>query len=159
MEGCIACDLAEGRMTLPGGRIHETAHWLVEHCVGPLGVGTLIVKPRRHVVHVARLDPDEAGELGPVLGGACAAVEALVHPDQVYVTLWSHAGATPQHVHWVVQPVTKAVIAAHGGLYGPALQAAMFEHDEPPAATEVEAAAERLRRWFGGSRPAGHDPH
>lgn len=27
--------------------IHETTHWLVEHCVGPLGLGTLIVKPRR----------------------------------------------------------------------------------------------------------------
>jgi hypothetical protein len=45
MDGCLACDLAEGRLPLPGGRIHETTHWLVEHCVGPLAVGTLIVKP------------------------------------------------------------------------------------------------------------------
>jgi ATP adenylyltransferase len=116
MEGCSACDLAEGRMTLPGGRIHETAHWLVEHCVGPLGVGTLIVKPRRHVVRGAGLDPDDAGELGTVLCGACAAVDALAHPDQVYVTL-------------------------------------------SPAAPEVEAAADRLRDWFAGRHPAGHDPH
>lgn len=24
MEGCLACDLTEGRLDLPGGRIHAT---------------------------------------------------------------------------------------------------------------------------------------
>jgi hypothetical protein len=43
VEGCLACDLAAGRQ---GGRIHETAYWIVEHCVGPLGVGTLLVATR-----------------------------------------------------------------------------------------------------------------
>lgn len=62
MEGCIACDLAEGRLPLPG--VHETAHWLVEHCVGPLGVGMLVVKPKRHLARVRELEPDEADELG-----------------------------------------------------------------------------------------------
>jgi hypothetical protein len=74
MEGCLACDLAEGRLPLPGGVIHEGSHWLVEHCVGPLGVGTLLVKPKRHVTRVAELTDEEAAELGPLLrrngGGA-----------------------------------------------------------------------------------------
>ena len=26
--GCLACDLAAGRLPLPGGRIHETGHWI-----------------------------------------------------------------------------------------------------------------------------------
>ncbi len=56
----MACDLAAGKLPLPGGRIHETAHWLVEHCIGPLGLGTLIVKPRRHVTKVADLAHEEA---------------------------------------------------------------------------------------------------
>ena len=50
MEGCLACDLAEGRVDLPGGEILVTEHWIVEHTVGPLSLGTLIVKPKRHVV-------------------------------------------------------------------------------------------------------------
>jgi hypothetical protein len=50
MNDCLACDLTEGRVPLPGGLIHETSRWRVEHCVGPLGVGTLIVKPKRHVL-------------------------------------------------------------------------------------------------------------
>ena len=77
MEGCLACDLYEGRIALPGGIIQDTGRWVVEHCVGPLGVGTLIVKPRRHVVHVSDLEDDEAGELGPVLQRAAAVVGEL----------------------------------------------------------------------------------
>jgi len=42
-DDCLACDLAAGRQPLPGGVIHQTESWLVEHCVGPLGLGTLIV--------------------------------------------------------------------------------------------------------------------
>ena len=93
VEGCIACDLADGRLPLPGGRVHETPRWLVEHCIGPLGVGTLIVKPRRHIVHVADLDDKEATELGPLLRTIAAIVTDLTDPEQVYVTLWSHADA------------------------------------------------------------------
>lgn len=53
LPGCLACDLTAGRRPCPGGRIDETPGWVVEHCVGPLGVGTLIVKPKRHVIRVA----------------------------------------------------------------------------------------------------------
>jgi len=42
MDG-LACDLSEGRCPLPGGSIWQTERWLVEHTVGPLGVGTIIV--------------------------------------------------------------------------------------------------------------------
>ena len=65
--GCFACDLAEGRVPLPGGGLLDAGRWLVEHCAGPLGVGTLVVKPRRHVLHVADLDERESAELGPLL--------------------------------------------------------------------------------------------
>ncbi|GAB3960806.1 hypothetical protein GCM10029978_011210 [Actinoallomurus acanthiterrae] len=40
---------------------------MVEHCVGPLGVGTLVVVPLRHVVHVADLNEAETAALGPLL--------------------------------------------------------------------------------------------
>ena len=65
MEGCVACDLTAGRRPLPGGRIHSTEHWAVEHCIGPLGLGTLIVKPIRHVSSLAALTEAEAH--GPAL--------------------------------------------------------------------------------------------
>jgi diadenosine tetraphosphate (Ap4A) HIT family hydrolase len=147
MDGCLACDLAEGRIALPGGVIYATPTWLVEHCVGPLGLGTLVVKPKRHVVHVADLSDEETAELGPLLRSAARHVSELTSPDQVYVTLWSHAGAKPGHVHWVVQPVTRAHVDEYG-LHGPSLQAAMFERGVAPAPHEVEQIAARLRALF-----------
>ena len=84
-DECVACDLARGNIDLPGGLIHRTKHWLVEHCIGPLGAGTLIVKPERHVVHVADLSDDEADELGALLRTTSAVVTALTNPAQVYV--------------------------------------------------------------------------
>src|SRR5713226_9321756 len=97
VEGCLACDLTEGRLPLPGGLIHETPGWRVEHCVGPLGVGALVVKPKRHVLHMWELEVAEAAELGPLLRLASRAVAELNEPEQVYVSLWSHAGGVPVH--------------------------------------------------------------
>ena len=143
----MACALASGALPLPGGRIHETEHWLVEHCVGPLGVGTLIVKPRRHIVHVADLVAGEAAELGPLLQRASAVVTELCSPEQVYVCLWSHAGAVPVHIHFVVQPATRADMDAYGD-HGPGLQLAMFNGAPLPDPAAVDTFSDGARRAF-----------
>lgn len=145
--GCLACELADGRRPLPGGRIFTSDHWLVEHSVGPLGLGCLIVKPLRHVTSVADLTDAEAGELGPLLQRASAVARELVGADQVYNCLWSHAEGVPGHIHFVVQPVTADQTRSFG-CYGPELQVAMFENDQPPDAEEVERLADRARRLF-----------
>jgi diadenosine tetraphosphate (Ap4A) HIT family hydrolase len=141
-EGCLSCDLMAGRRPLPGGRIDETPYWVVSHCVGPLGVGTLIVNPKRHVVHVADLDLDESAELGPLLQRVAAAVAEAFDPHQVYVCLWSHADNVPGHIHWVVQPVEASDDPSRRG---PSLQAAMFEAGELPDPAAVERASDTLR--------------
>jgi diadenosine tetraphosphate (Ap4A) HIT family hydrolase len=147
VEGCLACDLAEGRRPLPGGVMYETANWLVEHTVGPLGVGTLILKPKRHVTRVSGLTEAEAGELGPLLRRAAAVVDELIQPEQVYTCLWSHAGGTPVHIHYVIQPATRELMERYAD-YGPHLQVAMFDADVPPPEHEVEAFADRARAVF-----------
>ena len=96
------------------GLLHRTDRWIVEMCLGPLGLGALIVKPERHVVHVADVDDEEATELGPLLREAARVVTDLIDPDQVYVSLWSHAGGVPVHIHHVVQPVTRAMVEEFG---------------------------------------------
>ncbi len=150
VAGCLACELTAGARELPGGRIDTTERWVVEHCVGPLGVGTLIVKPVRHLTHVWELQEAEAAELGPLLRRMAAAQRALLDPEQVYVTLWSHAGGTPVHIHWVLQPVGAAPERL-GGLAGPHLQAAMFDRGELPPSAEVAAFAEELRAYLARS--------
>jgi diadenosine tetraphosphate (Ap4A) HIT family hydrolase len=106
MNDCFACQLSDGRRPLPGGLVHAEGGWRIEHGVGPLGLGTLIVKPERHITAVADLDDGEASALGPVLERASAVASALVPAEQVYNCLWSHARGIPVHIHYVVQPVT-----------------------------------------------------
>ncbi|MEV0698208.1 hypothetical protein AB0I53_09850 [Saccharopolyspora sp. NPDC050389] len=132
--------------------MHETESWVVEHCVGPLGVGTLLVKPFRHVLHIAELTEAESAELGPLLRRVAAAVEEVVRPEQVYVCLWSHSGGTPGHIHFVVQPATRDLMERFGG-YGPALQMAMFTDSAMPDEAAVEAICARLRAELSGAGP------
>jgi len=147
--GCLACDLASGASPLPGGTIHRTQNWTVEHCVGPLGVGSLVVKPLRHVVGLADLNAQESAEMGPLLRDAAQACSELTNADQVYVCLWSHADRRPGHIHFVVQPVTADVMRRFDA-HGPALQVAMFSNGELPDADGVIAFSADARSWFSG---------
>ena len=147
VEDCMACDLSAGRQPLPGGLIHRTDHWLIEHCIGPLGVGTLVVKPERHVLHVADLTSAEAAEMGPLLTRTAEVVTRLCTPAQVYVCLWSHAKGVAAHIHFVVQPVREPKNKLPG-TYGPALQVAMFARNKSPNSAEVAAFAEKARAEF-----------
>jgi ATP adenylyltransferase len=128
---CLACDVVA-----PGGRIVDGERWIVEHCVGPLGVGTLIVKPRRHVLHVDDLDDAEARELGPLLTQVSGVVRELTGAEQVYVCLWSHG---PVHVHFVVQP------EPDGEPHGPHRQSEQFRGGELPDPDAAAAFAARAR--------------
>jgi diadenosine tetraphosphate (Ap4A) HIT family hydrolase len=150
-DECLACDLAAGREPLPGGLIHSTTSWLVEHCVGPLGLGTLIVKPARHVTAVADLSPTEAAELGPLLQQSSWVARQLIDAEQVYNCLWSHAAGVPVHLHYVVQPVTKQQMTDYGA-YGPQLQVAMFGAGVAPDASDVAVVADQARRLFAVKR-------
>ena len=75
--GCLGCDLAAGRRHLPGGILYETTSWLVNHVVGAMSLGTLIVAPREHIVAVADLGDAAALDLGPVLRATARVVETL----------------------------------------------------------------------------------
>jgi diadenosine tetraphosphate (Ap4A) HIT family hydrolase len=145
MEECLACSLASGTQDLPGGRIHATPHWIVEHCIGPLGVGTLIVKPSRHCLHVWDLSDEEAAELGPLLRLVAATLRAITQCDQVYVCLWSHAGWKPGHLHYVLQPSWDRLQQEHQRP-GPFLQVDMFLEGVQPPRDEVESFAAKARK-------------
>ena len=149
MNGCMACELSLGERHLPGGRIYRTRFWLVEHCIGPLGLGTLVVKPERHVTAVADLSEEEAFELGPLLWKASDVARHLVDADQIYNCLWSHSGGVPVHIHYVVQPVTNSQMSAFGA-HGPSLQVAMFSMGGSPDPDDVDRVSELARRRFAG---------
>lgn len=124
----------------------ETKRWVVNHCLGPLGVGTLVAAPKRHVVRIADLDDEEASELGPLLKRVTSMLTALTTPEQVYVCLWSHGKDEEKHLHWIIQPIRTETVGRFGGLHSEALQAAMFEADEYPDDDAIEKICEQARR-------------
>jgi diadenosine tetraphosphate (Ap4A) HIT family hydrolase len=144
MKACMACRLTNGELPLPGGRIYQSAYWVVEHCVGPLGVGTLILKPLRHCTHVAGLTAEEAAELGPLLRKFTRLIEEMLNPEQVYVCLWSHMDWQPQHIHFVLQPIAEKLRGAFDE-GGPSLQAEMGRRAEYPDPAEIQVFCDRLR--------------
>jgi diadenosine tetraphosphate (Ap4A) HIT family hydrolase len=146
-DACLACALTSGDVPLPGGVIHESALWRVEHCIGPLGVGTLIVKPLRHVTHVADLNDVETNEIGPLLREAAQACTDLTDADQVYTCLWSHTDRQPGHIHFVIQPVTAETMGRFDA-HGPALQVAMFQAGDLPDPMAVASFSDQARAWF-----------
>ena len=152
VAGCLGCDLLAGRRELPGGAVYETRLWVVNHAVGPMNLGTLILGPREHVVAVADLDDEAAAELGPLLRDTAAVVEELCRPEQTYTCLWSHGAGTRKHLHFAVQPVTAAVVARYGGLRSERLQAAMLASGDEPGAADVERFCDQARQAFRARR-------
>jgi hypothetical protein len=69
---------------------------------------------------------------------------------QVYNCLWSHAGGVPVHIHYVVQPVTKAQMD-DVGVYGPVLQVAMFDAAVALDPADIDRICDRARKLFGAS--------
>jgi diadenosine tetraphosphate (Ap4A) HIT family hydrolase len=144
---CVACQLTAGERDLSGGRIFQTEHWVLEHCIGTLGVGTLILKPFRHIVGLADMSDAEAADLGPLMQRATSIIKSLTDADQVYACLWSHADWTPGHIHFVLQPAWNALRSRYPGP-GPALQMAMFTEAQALDARAVQAFCARARAAF-----------
>lgn len=150
MAGCLGCEIAAGRRDIPGGIVHGTPRWIVNHAVGRLNLGTLVVAPRDHVVAMADVDDDAARELGPLLRATAGVIEAICRPEQTYVCLWSHGKTERRHLHILVQPVTAALVAHHGGLRSEQLQVKIMTTGEPPDAADIERFCADARQRFAG---------
>lgn len=144
IPGCLACDIIAGRRVVAGGVICQTDYWLVDHCVGPFPVGTLVVKPRRHVVLFADLAIQEALAYGPLLHAVNRAVKTIMVADQVYNCQWSHGNWTAGHIHTVVQPAWNSQRKSFA-VPGPHLQAAMLDQGIVPSNKEIERVAMLVR--------------
>lgn len=132
--GCLACDATQGRLQPPGGAILEDEDWLLEHSLSPVLLrGWLILKPRRHVEHIADLTPGECAKLGGLLARASAAMKAALGAERVYVCSF---GESVNHVHFYLVPRYAGM-----PMNGVAVINSMFSASSPWATTDEEAAA------------------
>jgi diadenosine tetraphosphate (Ap4A) HIT family hydrolase len=131
---CLACDVLEGRIQPPGGVIHESEHWVVDHSISPVRLkGWLVAKPRRHVEDFGDLTPEEAASFGPLTRSATAAVRDALGTERVYVCSF---GEEWRHVHVHIVPRYSGMEPLSWELLG-----LMWSEASPWAASDEEAAA------------------
>jgi diadenosine tetraphosphate (Ap4A) HIT family hydrolase len=107
--------------------------------------GWLILKPERHVEHVAELTAEESASLGPLIQKASRALMTALGAERVYVM---SMGEVVRHVHVYLIPRY-----AHMPQHGLKVLSEMFSEGRPWGCSdeEAEAAAQAVRRELGGS--------
>ena len=140
VEGCLACDVLAGRVEVPGGTIDETEHWHADHCLGPFGVGAIVVKTKQHVESLWKLPDGAADELGPFLRRISGAIVSGLGAERAYLTMW--VDKPPLHVHLVIYPRWP-----DEGERGPAVDQKRY-FAGPPDPDAAAEAAQRLREYL-----------
>lgn len=146
LEACMACDVLEGRLEAPGGTIFREGGWVLDHSLSPCALrGWLILKPERHVEHVAELTPEESASVGSLIQRASRALMAALDAERVYVM---SMGEVVRHVHFYLVP-RYADMPEHGLR----VLSEMFSEGRPWACTDEAAkeAAHAVRRELRGS--------
>jgi diadenosine tetraphosphate (Ap4A) HIT family hydrolase len=141
---CLACQILAGAQPVPGGTIAEDAWWIADHCVGPYGLGSVVLKTRAHRENLWDLTPAESAALGPFMQQLSEAIALAMAAERVYVSLW--VDQPPYHVHFVLQPrYPDGHCPEELGLKGLELQ--VFRTlSQPPSAEAMAEAAARIRR-------------
>lgn len=101
LPGCVACRANRNEIVTPGGPLYDDGLWRLEHTFEPIPmVGWLVLKPLRHVEHLADLTPQEAATLGPLLQRTAQALRETLAPAKVYCVLLAEA-VTHLHIHLI----------------------------------------------------------
>ncbi len=99
---CLACQIMAGHQAVPGGIIAENDWWLADHCLGPYGLGAVVMKTKAHRENLWDLTVAETASLGPFMQQLSASITSGLGAERVYVNLW--VDCPPHHVHFVLQP-------------------------------------------------------
>jgi hypothetical protein len=84
MNECWVCELIAGKRDVPGGIIAGDEHWVVDHCLGPFGVGAFVLKTKEHRDSLWMLTDDETASLGPWLRRLSQAIIDALAAERVY---------------------------------------------------------------------------
>lgn len=140
---CLACQTLKGQVNVPGGTIAENDHWTADHCLGPYGLGSVVVKSKVHRENLWQLTAAETASLGPFMAELSEAIAKALAAERVYVSLW--VDQLPYHVHFVLQPRYPG--KQELGLKGLELQ--VFRSLSPPSReAEMADAARRIRTFL-----------
>jgi diadenosine tetraphosphate (Ap4A) HIT family hydrolase len=140
---CLACQTLKGQVEVPGGVIAANEWWVADHCLGPYGLGSVVVKSRVHRENLWQLTPEESASLGPFIADLSEAIAKALEAERVYVSLW--VDQVPYHVHFVLQPRYPG--KQELGLKGLELQV-YRSLSHPPSVNDMAEAARRIHNFL-----------
>jgi diadenosine tetraphosphate (Ap4A) HIT family hydrolase len=111
---CFSCLTNANPDLPPRDRVHVGLRWRAAHAFGTSLPGWLVVIPRRHVLALDELAPEESADLGPLLSDLTAALREVVQCEKTYVALFSEAEGFA-HLHFHLIPRPHGLDAAHQG--------------------------------------------
>jgi len=150
---CGTCKGVRNEFDAPGGVIYEDRLWHLDHVIRPMPMaGWLVLKPKRHVESVSKLNAAESRALGPLVTRAAAALERATGVKKVYVGLFGEAKAFAHvHIHLIPRPLELA-----DDLRGPLIFALMRTDTDRAPVTEAERISAAVRRAL--TSPRGRAP-
>ena len=154
---CLTCQIDIGASEIKpiGGTIWQGRQWSLEHALSPMGkwgVGTLILKTKRHVESFSALnEEEEPKEFARILRKTIAAMQQILdpHPDKVFINSW---GTETKHLHFVLQPIYPGQMEAlfadekDRELRGPVLQVKMANLNQPLPEQKVLNIVNKLKQ-------------
>ncbi|MDB9527997.1 hypothetical protein PN498_18530 [Oscillatoria sp. CS-180] len=140
---CLACQIVQGKVSVPGGIIAENAWWMADHCLGSHGIGAVVIKTRAHRENFWDLSANEAASLGPFLQQMTYAMQQALGAERIYINSW--VDQPPYHIHFVLQP--RFAGKAELGLQGLELQIYRSLQSKPTD-TEMITAAHKIRQMY-----------
>jgi diadenosine tetraphosphate (Ap4A) HIT family hydrolase len=102
VDGCYSCELEIAAALEPSERVMVTDYWRVAHAFDTSLPGWLVAVPRRHLLSLDELEPEEATELGPLLTDLTRGLRQVTGCVKTYVMLLAEAeGYEHLHIHVV----------------------------------------------------------
>ena len=103
VDGCYSCSVELDDELPSWQRVVVTDRWRAAHAFNTSLPGWLVVVPRRHVLSLAELEPDESAQLGPLLADLTRALQQTTGCLKTYVMLYAEAEGF-EHLHFHVVP-------------------------------------------------------
>jgi len=141
---CLSC---HGNNSAPGSlppreSIFDNGLWRVAHAINCALPGWIVVIPKRHILSLSELTPEEATILGPLLASLSKALEATFKVPKAYVVfLAEKPGFEHAHLHVIPRPVDLPEGQRGPGIFDYLKQ----PHEQWVGEAEMNHIADRLR--------------
>ncbi|HTX73249.1 MAG TPA: HIT domain-containing protein [Rectinemataceae bacterium] len=105
-EGCILCLVTAGSPAVDRLVVSDEGSFVVSLNLYPYNPGHLLIFPKRHVVDLRELTPEERREMDGVLDRSLAALDRVMAPSgyNIGFNMGLVAGASIDHLHLHVIP-------------------------------------------------------